>query len=256
MVDNLLIEEDLAILEEYFSENQPLTDVALVVEGQEIWVSRIMLSWFSPVFKVMLISSDFKENGENRIPLPDKAVLDIFCLVKCLFPCPNLAEISEENVEKMLQLADEYEISDLNKRCERFLRLQAGSLKYREDKVFKIISLAARYHFDEIVRICVPFGAAFEMKEIELQFSEIPCSVLALFYESKVISSVCQSCFSMRSTRFGEILTRQCNKSCIKCASVVKDFENLCSTRRHAGSGCICFGPSEKLMEKFINSDY
>jgi hypothetical protein len=46
------------------------------------------------------------------------------------------------NVEKLLELADEYQMIELNKRCRSFLMQQRGTIE--------ILLIAQRYQFDDV----------------------------------------------------------------------------------------------------------
>lgn len=61
-------------------------DLVLVVEGLEYFVHKSILTKSSPVFKIMLESSHFKESNMEKIELPDKKGEDIQQLLNFLYP--------------------------------------------------------------------------------------------------------------------------------------------------------------------------
>jgi hypothetical protein len=68
-----------------FTKDEPLTDVALVVEGERLYVSKAFLSMASPVFRRMF-ESDFKEKSAQEIPLPGKKLADVIDFLHAIHP--------------------------------------------------------------------------------------------------------------------------------------------------------------------------
>ena len=65
-------------------------------------------------------------------------------MLQVIYP-PNRS-ITALNVEKLLELADEYQISELNKRCRQFLMQQRGTIE--------ILLIAQRYQFEDVIKRC------------------------------------------------------------------------------------------------------
>jgi hypothetical protein len=78
-----------------------------------------------------MFKSNFKEKESSEINLPDKNYDDIYELLQVIYP-PNKA-VTALNVEKLLELADEYQMIELNKRCRTFLMQQRGENKFNID---------------------------------------------------------------------------------------------------------------------------
>ena len=74
----------------------------------------------------------------------DKNYDDIYEMLQIIYP-PN-KPITALNVEKLLELADEYQMIELNKRCRLFLLQQRGSVE--------ILLIAQRYQFKDVVKRC------------------------------------------------------------------------------------------------------
>jgi hypothetical protein len=91
-----------------------------------------------------MFRANFKEKDSFEIELPDKSYDDIYELLQIIYP-PN-KPISAINCPKVLQLADEYQIVELNRRCRHFLLNQRGTVD--------ILLLAQRYGFDEVIKRC------------------------------------------------------------------------------------------------------
>lgn len=68
-----------------FQEETHLTDVALVVEGKKLFVSKVILAVSSPVFNAMFYSN-FKEKDANEVLLSDKKYDDVVTFLKCIYP--------------------------------------------------------------------------------------------------------------------------------------------------------------------------
>jgi hypothetical protein len=82
--------------------------------------------------------------------------------LQVIYP-PN-KQISALNVERLLELADEYQIIELNKRCRMFLMQQRGiycllktnkknNLLYLKGSI-EILLLAQRFQFDDVLKRC------------------------------------------------------------------------------------------------------
>jgi hypothetical protein len=61
------------------------TDVALVVEGHRLYLSKGFLVMVSPVFRRMF-ESEFKEKSATEIPLPGKTFDDVLVFLKTISP--------------------------------------------------------------------------------------------------------------------------------------------------------------------------
>ena len=61
-------------------------DVVLIVEHEDYYVHKELLTDASPVFKVMLESEIFCDKKLKKIELPGKKGKDILQLLNCLYP--------------------------------------------------------------------------------------------------------------------------------------------------------------------------
>ncbi|ESO12335.1 hypothetical protein HELRODRAFT_158836 [Helobdella robusta] len=102
-----------------------LTSLTLIVECQRLYVHKEVLAAWSPVFKSMF-TKNFKEKELNEIELPGKKVDDFIELLHCMYP--PIKQISDANVYQLLPLAEEYQISEVKKRCEDFLLTKPGCM--------------------------------------------------------------------------------------------------------------------------------
>ena len=105
-----------------FSKPWGNSDVVLVVEDKEFHVHRCILSLQSPVFKAMFNGS-FKDSTQDKIELKDDKHEAMLLFLQLLYPANMLddsngkAEISNENVSSIAQLADKYEAKNVIKQC-------------------------------------------------------------------------------------------------------------------------------------------
>ena len=106
-------------LDHEFSTPWEQSDVVLLVERQKFHVHRLILSMSSPVFSRMF-SSDFKEKDADEISLPEKKAEEIREMLLVIYPsfCKLVNEI---NVQFLLPLAREYQMTVLTQKCEDYL---------------------------------------------------------------------------------------------------------------------------------------
>ena len=103
-----------------FLEPWKLSDVVLVVEDQKFHVHRSFLAVWSPVFEKMF-TSEFKEKNKDEIPLPGKKASEIKQLLYMLYPSSEEIQVTKENCYFLLELAHEYRIEPIVKKCESFM---------------------------------------------------------------------------------------------------------------------------------------
>lgn len=163
-----------------------LTDVAIVVEGQKLWVSRVLLAHFSPVFERMFYG-DFRESQEQEVALPSKPLNDVVELLSCLIPGPDLKEVDWENVCLLFSLAEEYQIAWLKQRCLEFLRWQTAELEEGEEQLLDALILAAWLGSEEMQNKLLPKVARLADEKVSYeQLQLLPPPVLAAYYQAKV----------------------------------------------------------------------
>ncbi|XP_068691855.1 kelch-like protein 24 [Montipora foliosa] len=137
-----------------FSEPWEDSDVILVVENERFHVHRLILSMNSPVFKAMF-KSQFKEAMANEIPLPEKnasGVLDFLKIIYGFQYIQERVEITMENVEDLVQLSDEYQVTQLIfDPCVKFLEDKPKT----KDNVMKILAIADLYNLEKVHQCCI-----------------------------------------------------------------------------------------------------
>lgn len=137
----------------HFSEPWEDSDVILVVENENFHVHRLILSMNSPVFKAMF-KSQFKEATANEIPLPGKNVKGVLdFLMKIYGPqyTKKEVEFTMENVEQLMQLSDEYQVTEhIFQPCVEFLEDEPKT----KENVVKIRALAEFYDLEKVRQDC------------------------------------------------------------------------------------------------------
>lgn len=168
-----------------FSPNEE-RNVALVVENQEIWVSKEILSASSPVFK-KIFYGDFKERNEKSVELPGKTVGNIVEMLSCLFTgYSEPKQIDGKNVTIVGQLADEYDVKLLKLRCEEFLINKVRKC-VKLNEVWSILDIAAKYRYKDAVKICIPRIATTATDEVMRRQKELDLApfVISAILEAK-----------------------------------------------------------------------
>lgn len=111
---------------EYFTDSTNTiniqADVILKVGNQNFYCHRLLLSLVSPVF-FRMFNGQFKEHDEREIVLEGKSSESILELLKYIYPQFN-GQITDDNIEDFLQLADEYMIEHLKQPCKDVLLKQ------------------------------------------------------------------------------------------------------------------------------------
>lgn len=110
-----------------FSERKPNHDVALVVGQQKFWVSKAVLTTFSPVFMTTFYG-DFQEANKKKVELKDKDPNDVLEMLRCIIPSDGAWKtIDFYNLAAMSKLGDEYQISFITRQCASRLKSITGT---------------------------------------------------------------------------------------------------------------------------------
>ena len=144
--------------ENIFSQPWNKSDVVLVVDDKEFHVHRSMLSMQSPVFDAMFNGS-FKDSTQQKIELKDDKHEAMLPFLKLLYP-PNMldettgkADINDQNILSIVQLADKYGAKNVVKQCfrelndlepENTMRLLPYAIRHQLP-VEKVIGIIARH---------------------------------------------------------------------------------------------------------------
>ncbi|OWF51335.1 kelch-like protein 15 [Mizuhopecten yessoensis] len=142
----------------YFKEEQPLSDLILLVEGERLFASRSLLALASPVFSIMF-TSEFKEKDQKEIELPGKKSKDIDELLKFLHPgMDDNLEQGHVSAFRLLPIAEEYQLVKLMEKCEDTILEKISEGHLTRDKgefVVKCLEACARYGLDKLYRAVI-----------------------------------------------------------------------------------------------------
>ncbi|KAF1754620.1 hypothetical protein GCK72_021183 [Caenorhabditis remanei] len=109
----------MSIYESTFAKSDK-TDAILVVEGKKLHVNKAVLSFHSEYFKT-LFNGEFKEKSMQEIPIKDVKFEDFAATLSLLYPCP--IKPTEENAEKLLELAERFLIPSAKYSLELFMKM-------------------------------------------------------------------------------------------------------------------------------------
>lgn len=88
--------ETMSQVPNQFEEKVQFSDVALVVEGRKLYVSKTYLMIHSPVFARMF-TGDFREKDLVDIELPGKKYDEVLQLLKQVYPGDSMDFINSES---------------------------------------------------------------------------------------------------------------------------------------------------------------
>ncbi|CAL2047095.1 unnamed protein product [Caenorhabditis brenneri] len=118
----------LSIYEKTFAKSDK-TDAILVVDGKKLHVNKALLSYHSDYFNV-LFNSEFKEKSMEEIEIKDVDFED-FAVLLSLFDEKPL-EITKENAENLLELADRFLLSNARVHVESFMKNSTEFRRYKQ----------------------------------------------------------------------------------------------------------------------------
>jgi speckle-type POZ protein len=135
-----------------FSEQTWKEDFILIVEGKKLYVSKAILAFASPVFDRMF-QSEFREKDQTELNLPGKKMREMQDFLRFIYPCMDEC-ISDENVYKLLPLAEEYQVTTLISKCERFL-ISRLNKELTADDTKMMLQTAVIYNMEDLlVKMC------------------------------------------------------------------------------------------------------
>ncbi|KAK0423237.1 hypothetical protein QR680_008043 [Steinernema hermaphroditum] len=124
----LSIKTNITILESFFIDLSSPTNLLIedpsdaayfAIDGEEVWLSKKVLSFHSPFFYAMFID-DFKEKAIDAYALKEVKLEEIMHFLCILHELPN--DITEDSFKYLLFLGDMYQCKKVMNRCEAYLR--------------------------------------------------------------------------------------------------------------------------------------
>ncbi|CAI2295923.1 unnamed protein product [Caenorhabditis sp. 36 PRJEB53466] len=126
-----------------------MTDLVMVVgeEKTKFHVHRVTLANFSPVFKAMFTNPQFRESSDKEVILEDVDPDAFKVLINYIHRCDT--DITDKNVERILVLADRFDVSVMLKKCEKYL------MKKSKFGMEKLLKLAETYQLVDLHGFCL-----------------------------------------------------------------------------------------------------
>ncbi|KAK3082875.1 hypothetical protein FSP39_007730 [Pinctada imbricata] len=138
--------------ERNFLEANDTSDLRLIVEGKSLYVSRILLSVVSPILKDLL-SKRSREQNTLEIQLQGKKFDEVLEFLKCIYP-DMLKQITDENVDLLLGMAQEYRVSSLMSRCREFLKGKLREIPIHPLTLIKSLRMSIDFNLDDLRHLC------------------------------------------------------------------------------------------------------
>ena len=148
----------------YFNQPWKLSDVILVVEEEKFHVHRAVLALSSPVFEKMF-SSEFQEKDKKEVTLPDKKAGEVEELLLMLYPSVAEKQITEENCYFLVNLAHEYQIEAIVRRCEDFM-VENVKTKAKDCIIAELI-FARKYELVRLKRATIEQAYNLSLEELK-----------------------------------------------------------------------------------------
>lgn len=149
-----------------FSQPWKFSDVVLVVEDKKLHVHRAVLALCSPVFEKMF-TSEFQEKGKNEISLPGKKANELIQLLQIIYPSVSekpTDQIKEENCRFLLQLADEYQMDAIVRRCEDYI---VTTLERTRKGIIEELIFAQTYNLQKLKRTSIELAKDLSLQELK-----------------------------------------------------------------------------------------
>ena len=143
--------------------------MVLVVEDLKFHVHRSILAIWSPVFEKMF-TTEFKEKNNDEIPLPEKKASQIKQLLCMLYPSSEEIQVTKENCYFLLELAHEYRIEPIVKKCESFM---AFMVKEKMEHNLAMLIYGQKYQLKTLISTCIDGARRLSLKELKQYKEEI-----------------------------------------------------------------------------------
>ena len=210
----------------YFSKPWKLSDVILLVEEEKFHVHRAVLSLSSPVFEKMF-SSEFQEKGKNEVTLPDKKAGEVEELLLMLYPSVAEKQITEENCYFLVNLAHEYQIGAIVRRCEDFM---VELVKTRPKDCVIAMIFAQKYELAKLKKAGIEQAYYLTLEELknDKMYNQIEKKDLIdimegiMLRQDKELEKFKQQCQQME-TKISSISTRHFGF----CGTLLEELDNI-----------------------------
>ncbi|XP_045208087.2 uncharacterized protein LOC123559973 [Mercenaria mercenaria] len=162
--------EDGVLTENTFLEKTWKDDFTFIIESRKLYTVKAVLAYVSPVFDRMF-QSDFKEKNQDEMELPNKKFDDVLEFLHCVCPGKQ-TDICDQNVYRLLPLAEEYQVSYLKSRCEDFLIGRINE-ETSPDDLYHMLQLASTYNMDRLHAECVSETSKKSIEDLDRALKKI-----------------------------------------------------------------------------------
>lgn len=161
-----------------FTQPDQLSDITLIVEGNNLFVHKSYLAEWSAVWRRMFLEDYGNPHDAKEIFLAEQKLDEITELLHCIYATQK--PISENNVSFLLKLSEEYEIDRIKQRCEEFLLNQERSIQS--------LYLAHKYGLKNLFKVCFEFAKTRTVEELENtpEYKLLDKDIIMQIYREKV----------------------------------------------------------------------
>ena len=144
-----------------------LSDVVLVVEEERFHVHRSILGMWSPVFSKMF-TAQFKEKTAEEVPLPGKKASEIKEMLLVIYST-SAKPIDDGNYLFLLELAKEYMMTKLTKKCEIYLedRLEKSLFFSASNHCLRVLDIAQAYELERLQTACNNRAKSMDIEDLK-----------------------------------------------------------------------------------------
>ena len=139
-----------------FSKPWQMSDIVLLVEDEMFYVHRKTLALCSSAFEKMFSSGRGLKNNE-QITLEGKKAREIYELLQHIYSSDSSMELTERNCYFLLDLAREFRIQKIVRKCESYLlqTLLTMSPRNVSSEAIELLVLAQRFNLKELRKKCI-----------------------------------------------------------------------------------------------------
>ena len=222
-----------------FSAPWKFSDVVLVVEDQKFHVHRSTLAFWSPVFEKMFMS-DFKEKGNEEIPLPGKKASEIKQLLHMMYPSLEEKPVTKSNCYFLFELAHEYQIESIAQKCEAFM-VSVVKAK-QENDVIAMLIYGQKYHLKSLITTCIYEARLLTLKQLK---EHKMCVEIDLDNYKQITEGIIQR---LEATVAGhDTVARQVQRRKIECLKKLENVsKNLYYHAQNKNSAAAANGPGQQ----------
>ena len=171
-----------------FSKPWQFSDVVLVVEGDRFHVHRNILGMWSEVFTTMF-TSEFKEKTARDVPLPGKISSQIKEMLLVIYPT-SAKPINQENYGFLLDLAKEYMMANLTRKCEMFLMNVLEKFPHGPTRnalgCLDILGTAHHYGLGVLESACIEKAKGLSLNSLRRDGWKIPIATREVILQGRI----------------------------------------------------------------------